>query len=60
MSPYAADGVDITLIRWMLSMTPSERLDVLQSFMNEIIEIREYIARNTDSPGSSGVGETQS
>jgi len=24
------DGVDLTLIRWMLSLTPSERLQVLQ------------------------------
>jgi hypothetical protein len=24
------DGVDVTLIRWMLSMTPAERLQTLQ------------------------------
>ena len=24
-------GVDVTLIRWMLSLTPAERLQVLQS-----------------------------
>lgn len=28
--PYGEDGVDVTLIRWMLSLTPSERLQVLQ------------------------------
>jgi hypothetical protein len=27
---YSADGVDLTLIRWMLSLTPAERLQVLQ------------------------------
>lgn len=27
---YSIDGVDITLIRWMLSITPTERLHVLQ------------------------------
>ena len=27
---YSEDGVDLTLIRWMLSLTPSERLQVLQ------------------------------
>jgi hypothetical protein len=27
---YSIDGVDLTLIRWMLSITPTERLQVLQ------------------------------
>lgn len=27
---YAEDGVDVTLIRWMLSLTPTERPQVLQ------------------------------
>jgi hypothetical protein len=27
---YSEDGVDLTLIIWMLSLTPSERLQVLQ------------------------------
>jgi len=35
------NGVDLTLIRWMLSLTPAERLDVLQDFVNDILEIRE-------------------
>ena len=34
-------GVDLTLIRWMLSLTPAERLDVLQDFVNDVLEIRE-------------------
>ena len=28
---YNEDGVDLSLIRWMLSLTPAERLDVLQN-----------------------------
>lgn len=36
------DGVDLTLIRWMLSLTPTERLAVLQSF-NDLV----YTARET-------------
>lgn len=40
---YGADGTDLTLIRWMLSLTPSERLQVLQRFVNSVEEIR---ARN--------------
>ena len=27
---HSADGVDLTLIRWMLSLTHAERLQVLQ------------------------------
>jgi hypothetical protein len=32
--PYESSGVDLTLIRWMLDMTPAERLQVLQSFVD--------------------------
>ena len=35
----AEDGVDLTLIRWMLSLTPSERLDVLQGFADSVAEL---------------------
>jgi hypothetical protein len=37
---YSADGIDLTLIRWMLSLTPAERLEVLQRFVNSVEEIR--------------------
>jgi hypothetical protein len=33
-SPNDSSGVDVTLIRWMLGMTPAERLQVLQSFVD--------------------------
>lgn len=33
------DGVDVTLIRWMLSLSPSERLDVLQGFADSVGEL---------------------
>jgi hypothetical protein len=33
-SPCESSGVDVTLIRWMLDMTPAERLQVLQSFVD--------------------------
>ena len=36
----SADGVDISLIRWMLSLTPLQRLEVLQRFVNSVEEIR--------------------
>ena len=38
---YAEDGVDLTMIRWMLSLSPAERLGVLQAAVNGILEIRE-------------------
>ena len=37
---YSDDGVDLTLIRWMLSPTPAERLQYLQNHVNEILAIR--------------------
>lgn len=33
------DGVDVTLIRWMLSLSPEERLDVLQGFVDSVAEM---------------------
>jgi hypothetical protein len=41
MSPYGSDGVDVTLIRWMLSLTPAERLAVLQDFTDFVWEVRD-------------------
>ena len=35
----ADDGVDVTLIRWMLSLSPDERLDVLQGFADSVAEL---------------------
>lgn len=31
---YNAEGVDLSLIDWMLGLSPSERLDVLQDSIN--------------------------
>jgi hypothetical protein len=38
---YSEDGVELTMIRWMLSLTPAERIEVLQAAVNSIIDIRE-------------------
>jgi len=40
VSPYDESGVDITLIRHFLSLTPAERLEYLQEFMDFTEEIR--------------------
>ena len=34
------DGVDVTLIRWMLSLSPAGRLQVLQSNIRSLEKIR--------------------
>ena len=44
LTDYSADGVDLTLIRWMLSLTPAERLEYLEQRVNDIISIRELNA----------------
>jgi hypothetical protein len=42
---YSEDGVDLTLIRWMLSMTPAERLQTLQQHACSILRLRRAISR---------------
>jgi hypothetical protein len=37
---HSEDGVDLTLIRWMLSLTPAERLKVLQQNVRSILRLR--------------------
>lgn len=37
---YSDDGVDLSLIRWMLSLTPAERLRFLQRQVNAILLVR--------------------
>ena len=34
------DGVDLTLIRWMLSLTPAQRLQVAQSAADSLQRMR--------------------
>ena len=36
---YSDDGIDLTLIRWMLSLTPSERLQVLQQNVQSLARL---------------------
>jgi len=37
---YSEDGVDLTLIRWMLTFTPTERLNILQQNMISINRLK--------------------
>lgn len=38
---HSEDGVDLTLVRRMLSLTPAERLQVLQQSVESILSLRE-------------------
>ena len=44
LTDYSEDGVDLTLIRWMLSLTPAERLQVLQQNVDAILAIQKLNA----------------
>ncbi len=44
LTDYSPDGVDLTLIRWMLSLTPAERIEYLEDRINDILAIRELNA----------------
>lgn len=35
------DGVDLSLIRWMLSLSPLERLEALQDFVDGALALRD-------------------
>lgn len=35
------EGVDLTLIRWMLSLTPAERVEHIESIARSLQEIKE-------------------
>jgi hypothetical protein len=37
---YSEDGVDLTIIRWMLALAPAERLRFLEERMADILFIR--------------------
>ena len=36
----SAEGVDLTLIRWSLSLTPIERLGALESSVRSLLELK--------------------
>ncbi len=40
---YSESGVDLTLIRWMLSLTPAERLQILQQTIHSIMRLKSGI-----------------
>jgi hypothetical protein len=49
MTLEGSDGVDVTLIGWMLSLTPAERLEQLEAFVNFVREVRSRNAAEPDT-----------
>lgn len=41
---YSDSGVDLTLIRWMLSLSPAERLQMLQQTIHSILRLTSGIS----------------
>jgi hypothetical protein len=46
LTAYSEDGVDLTLIHWMLSMTPAERLLTLQQAVQSLAEMLNARSQN--------------
>lgn len=38
---YSEEGVDVSLIRWMLGLSPKERLDAAQDMIDAVWVLRE-------------------
>jgi hypothetical protein len=52
---YSEDGVDLSLIRWSLSRTPLERVEMAIAMANRIMEIRDAnAARSAGSTEDAG------
>jgi hypothetical protein len=45
---HSTDGVDVTLIRWMLSLTPKERLQALQRNIQSIMRLKKETVTDKD------------
>lgn len=50
---YSEDGVDLTLIRWSLSLTPWERLAYLEGAVASVLELRDAYRRSKVSANPS-------
>ena len=47
----AEDGTDLTLIRWMLSLTPTERVQQLEDTVAGLLALRGAAADESDDDG---------
>lgn len=52
-------GVDLTLVRYTLSLTPTERLKALENFMNAMASVRPSCGRGASQVGVTEPGATR-
>lgn len=55
--PLDDDGVDETLIHWMLSLTPAERLRALQRHVNAVRRLRAAMREQSGRDREDGTTE---
>ncbi len=55
LTDYSVNGIDLTLIRWMLSLTPAERLNYHQAHMNSILDMWQRSGIKTFAQVAAGV-----
>ncbi len=51
---YDANGVDRSLLRYMLRLTPLERLEVMERHAREMVALHELGKRNREAKTSGG------
>jgi hypothetical protein len=55
---YSDDGVDLTLIRWMLSLTPAQRLEALQQYADSVLNVRAWNSETRLPPDPANADRT--
>jgi hypothetical protein len=48
LTEYSEDGVDLTLIRWFLSLSPFERIEFLEDQIDDILTVQELNGQRTN------------
>ena len=56
---YSEDGVDLTLIRSMLSLKPAQRLEALEQFVDDILRMRAQFQPSASAADSAGSAITE-
>jgi hypothetical protein len=57
--PSSPDGVDVTLIRWFLSLTPAERLTALEEHLDDLEQIQKLNRHDQLQGSTSDSGNPQ-
>lgn len=57
---YSPDGVDLTLIRWFLTLTPAQRLEALEEHLDDLEQMRQLNRHDAIQRSSADTLEPQS